>query len=214
MIVVFSMMRRREDVPVVEFRRHWLDPHGPLVCKFARLRRYSQNHVIDSPATSAFALALRIDGFPELAYDNDADQEVATGSPEMAACDRDSPLFIGAVVRVVTEENPIIPRPAPTPGPAKLIVVFRQGEGAVQAMRRRFDQTVRGAAGVTGFVENKALRQRGPRSTIDVLDVPVNSIMEIWFANQALMESAAARLDAAAEGQAAIYAVEEHHFIP
>jgi len=156
---------------------------------------------------------LRIDGFPELAYDNDADQEAATGSPEMAACDRDSPLFIGAVVRVVTEENPIIPRPALTPGLAKLMVVVPRGGNAFQAMRQRFDQAVRSAAGVTGFVENKALRQRGPRSTIDVLDVPVDTITEIWFDDHALMESTAARLDAAAEGQAAIYAVEEHHFI-
>jgi uncharacterized protein (TIGR02118 family) len=213
MIVVFSMMRRREDVSLPEFRRHWLDPHGPLVCKFPRLRRYSQNHVIESPATSPLARALRIDGFPELAYDNDADQEAATGSPEMAACDRDSPLFIGAVVRVVTEENPIIPRPALTPGLAKLMVVVPRGGNAFQAMRQRFDQAVRSAAGVTGFVENKALRQRGPRSTIDVLDVPVDTITEIWFDDHALMESTAARLDAAAEGQAAIYAVEEHHFI-
>jgi uncharacterized protein (TIGR02118 family) len=213
MIVVFSMMRRRQDVSLAEFRRHWLDPHGPLVCKFPRLRRYSQNHVIESPATSPLARELRIDGFPELAYDNDADQEVATGGPEMAACDRDSPLFIGAVVRVVTEENPIIPRPAPTPGLAKLMVVFRRTEDASQAVRRRFDQAVRSAAGVTGFIENKALRQRGPRSTIAVLDVPVDTIMEIWFDSHALMESAAARLDAVAEGQGAIYAVEEHHFI-
>jgi hypothetical protein len=64
------------------------------------------------------------------------------------------------------------------------------------------------------LVENKAIRQRGPRSTIDVLEVPVDTIMEIWFDNQALMESTAARLDTAAEGQVAIYAVEEHHFIP
>src|SRR5487761_2784935 len=99
MIVVFSLMRRREAIDVAAFNQHWLDPHGTLVCRFPRLRRYSQNRIVASPATSPAAQRLDLDGIAELAYDTDADQEAATQSPAMAACDRDSPAFIGAVVR-------------------------------------------------------------------------------------------------------------------
>ena len=172
MIVVFSLMRRRDDVPLAEFRRHWLDPHGPLVCRFARLRRYSQNHVI-APEVSA----MPVDGFAELAYDNDADQEAATGSAAMAACDRDSPLFIGSVLRVVTEDRVIIPIPGPHA--AKRIMVFTGDD--VGAALARLRARVAGTEGVVGFVENIALRQRGPRSEVKVLNVTVGAVVELWF---------------------------------
>jgi uncharacterized protein (TIGR02118 family) len=214
MIVSFSLMRRREDVSAEEFQRHWLDPHGPLVCKFPRLRRYSQNHVIGSRATiSPLGRNLRIDGFAELAYDSDADQEAATGSPEMAACDKDSPLFIGAVLRVVTEARPVMPRPVQAAGMAKQITVFTGGAAASQSLLSRFADAAGRAAGIAGYVENLALRQRGPRSVVPVLDVAIDAIVELWFESEAMMERAAADLDAAAGGQAASYAVAEHRFI-
>ena len=34
MIAAISLMRRRDDVTLAAFRRHWLDVHGPLVCRF------------------------------------------------------------------------------------------------------------------------------------------------------------------------------------
>ena len=46
---------------------------------------------------------MRIDGFPILWFDNDADRQRAHRSPEMAECNVDSRLFIGAVSRVMCE---------------------------------------------------------------------------------------------------------------
>ena len=53
MIAAISLMRRRDDVTLVAFRRHWLDVHGRLVCRFPALRHYVQDHVITSPACNA-----------------------------------------------------------------------------------------------------------------------------------------------------------------
>jgi hypothetical protein len=66
MIAAISLMRRQEQVLLAQFRRHWLDVHGPLVCRFAGLRRYVQCHVLDSPLTGQASRAVRIDGFPIL----------------------------------------------------------------------------------------------------------------------------------------------------
>ena len=52
---------------------------------------------------NARAHDMRIDGFPILWFDNAADRERAHISPEMAACNVDSRLFIGAVSRVICE---------------------------------------------------------------------------------------------------------------
>ena len=46
---------------------------------------------------------MRIDGFPILWFDNDADGHRAHLSPEMAACNVDSRAFIGSVSRVICE---------------------------------------------------------------------------------------------------------------
>jgi hypothetical protein len=40
MIAAISLMRKRDDITLAAFRRHWLDVHGPLVCRFAGLRSY------------------------------------------------------------------------------------------------------------------------------------------------------------------------------
>ena len=214
MIVVFSLMRRRADITVETFRQHWLDPHGPLVCTFPGLRRYSQNHVTELRSiAAAVPPSLHVDGFAELAYDNDADQEVATGSPEMAACDKDSPLFIGSVLRVVTQDRPIRPQPAQSAGTTKQITVFTGQPNETDAALSRFRDAVTGTTGVTGHIENTALRQRGPRSEVPVLDVPVAAIVEVWFADQAAMRQAAAHLDKEAGEHAATFAVAEHRFI-
>src|SRR5450631_3973276 len=103
MIAAISVMRRKDSIDLSGFRRHWLDVHGPLVCAFPGLRRYVQCHVIDSLAANEAGLDLRIDGFPILYFDNDADRSRAHGSPEMAACNIDSRLFIGAVSRIIAD---------------------------------------------------------------------------------------------------------------
>jgi uncharacterized protein (TIGR02118 family) len=107
-IAAISLMRRLDGVSLARFRRHWLDVHGPLVQSFAGLRRYVQCHVIDNPATNAAARAMRIDGFPILWFDNDADRRLAHGSAAMAACNVDSRQFIGAVSRAITTPVEIV----------------------------------------------------------------------------------------------------------
>ena len=75
---------------------------------FPALRRYVQDHVIASPAMNARARDMRIDGFPILWFDNDADRQRAHVSPEMAACNVDSRSFIGAVSRVICEPRVVV----------------------------------------------------------------------------------------------------------
>ncbi len=55
--------------------------------------------------TSARAHEMRIDGFPILWFDNDADRQRAHVSPEMATCNVDSRSFIGAVSRVICDHR-------------------------------------------------------------------------------------------------------------
>lgn len=177
MIAVFSLMRRRSGIDIEAFNRHWLDPHGVLVCRFPKLRRYSQNRV--TAAFSPAAEALGLDGIAELAYDSNEDQETATNSAEMAACDVDSPQFIGAVVRVVTEATIVTPPPSGS-GLPKLVLVFPPGASPPSLE----------PAGLVGRIENTTRLQRGPKSAMPVVDFPVGHIRELWFESQDALAAA------------------------
>ena len=191
MIAAISLMRRRDDTGLTRFRRHWLDVHGPLVCAFPGLRRYVQCHVIDSLAANEAGLAMRIDGFPILYFDNDADRSRAHVSPEMAACNVDSRQFIGAVSRVVTD---VAGEPRSDHGRFSLIEIWPDG---VTPSPRPVQYSVReqGAA---------------PNSTIPHLSVTVGTITQTWYDSLVDLECAA---DALGDTQSARFAVEEHWLV-
>lgn len=207
MIAAISLMRRRDDVPLGRFRRHWLDVHGPLVCAFPGLRDYVQLHVLDSPATNQAAQAMRIDGFPILAFDNDQDRARAHGSPEMAACNINSRLFIGAVARVMVEPADLVPVAAT--GPIRLMVLFPADTDA--ATIEGHIETLRGLLRLRGL-RRYAVREQGraPASVIPHLDVPVAAVAQLWFDSLVDLEGAVEGMNA---GPIAYFAAEEHRLV-
>ena len=210
MIVAISLMRRRDDVTLAAFRRHWLDVHGPLVCRFAGLRHYVQNHVIASTAMNALAHDMRIDGFPMLSFDNDADRLRAHQSREMAACNIDSRLFIGAVSRVMCEPRVIVQ--GVEASRMKLIAVL-PGTGADNGALQRYAEHVRQLPRLHGLVAYRVLQQgEAPNSTVPYLPVSVAGIAELAFASLVDLECAmAAHADIAAP--VAHFVVEEHRLV-
>jgi uncharacterized protein (TIGR02118 family) len=205
MIAAISLMRRRDDVTLAAFRRHWLDVHGPLVCRFAGLRSYMQEHVVQSDAMNARARDMRIDGFPVLMFDNDGDRLRAHRSPEMAACNVDSRSFIGAVSRVICEPRIVVPQ-AQDAGRIKLIALL-PGEAADDATLERYAVHARELPGLRGLLLYRVLQQgAAPNSTVSHLPVSTAGIAELSFASLVHLECAMAGTDAAA----ARFVVEEH----
>lgn len=205
MIAAISLMRRRDDVTLAAFRRHWLDVHGPLVCGFPGLRSYVQHHVIRSDAVNAQAHDMRIDGFPVLLFDNDSDRQRAHNSQAMAACNVDSRLFIGAVSRVICEPRIVVAQ-AEDAGWTKLIAVL-PGGGVDDAALERCAAHVRELPGLRGLVVYRVLQQGpAPNSTIPHLPVSTAGIVELSFASLVDLECAMSGSDATA----AHFVVEEH----
>jgi hypothetical protein len=205
MIAAISLMRRRDDVTLAVFRRHWLDVHGPLVCRFPRLRHYVQQHVIVSPAMNSQAAALRIDGFPILRFTDDCDRRHAHASAEMAACNVDSRAFIGAVSRVICEPHVAVSR-AGDVARIKLIALLA-GETADDAALARYAAWARGLPRLVGLVLYRVLQQGpAPASTIAHLPVSTAGLVEVTFASLVDLECAVTDV----EIDAAHFVVEEH----
>jgi uncharacterized protein (TIGR02118 family) len=208
MIAAISLMRKRDDVTLAAFRRHWLDVHGPLVCAFPALRRYVQDHVIRSDAMNGVARDMRIDGFPILWFDSDADRLRAHQSPEMAACNVDSRLFIGAVSRVICEPRIVLPQAADA-GRIRLITLL-PGEAADDAALERYAARAGALPRLRGLTLYRVLQQGpAPNSTIPHLPVSTAGIAELTFGS--LVDLECAMLDTG--GDAAHFVVEEHRLV-
>jgi EthD domain len=208
MITAISLMRRRDDVPLSAFRRHWLDVHGPLVCMFPALRHYVQCHVLASPATNATARSMRIDGFPVLTFANDEDRARAHGSAAMAACNEDSKLFIGAVARIMAEPDDVVTVNEHA-GRATLIVLYAEGAD-LRSVARHVDQ-LRAMPRLRGLRHYTVLQQgKAPNSVIPHLQLNAAAMAQIWFDSLVDLECAAVEVDAPG---IASFACEEHRVV-
>jgi uncharacterized protein (TIGR02118 family) len=215
LIVANSLMRRRDDLDLETFQKHWLDPHGPMTAKLPRCRRYVQNHVLDVPGTNALARALRIDGIPQLAFDTPEDRLAAHNSPELKACDQDSQLFVGAVSRVMTNVDGAVDFEGPR-GAIKQMLLFlapgSDGASAVDA-RLRPETVADRLQGVRRLVRHEVIQQtRAPGSKVPNLDIPVDGISEAWLESMDAVERNAPLLNRQGSGVAS-FVVKVYSFI-
>ncbi|MGH7042578.1 MAG: EthD family reductase [Acetobacteraceae bacterium] len=204
MISAISLMRRRADIRLDAFRRHWIGVHGPLVCGFPGLRGYVQWHVIHAAPTNAPARRFGIDGFPILWFDDDAARVRAHASPEMAACNVDSRGFIGAVSRVIAEPRVLV---APAAGARFGLIMLFPGAVPDDARLHRYAETALRLPGLAGLVLHQ-VREQGPapNSTVPHLPVGVAGLAEVRFATRAAV--------AAEEIGAACFLAEAHDLAP
>lgn len=207
MIISTSLIRRRDDISSATFKGHWLDPHGPLTAKLPGACRYDQNHVLaDVQGTNAAARQLCVDGFPMLAFGSPESRRTAHGSPEMAACNKDSLLFIGAVARVISDDGGA-----------------REPAGAETAIKQLFlipsdtrpdalPGVIAGLDGVLGSISHTILEQgAAPNSAVPFIGFEVGALAELWIRDDASVVANAARLEREAP-EIATFAVQVHRF--
>ena len=164
MIAAISMMRRRPDVTLDHFRRHWLDPHGVMTAELPGVRHYVQSHCIDSPATNALARSLAIDGFPELWFDDYAARHVAYTSKRIAECNVDSEHFVGAVRRLVTEPDVWVGTPRSPKGSAKVFLLATGADD--EGWSGRAATRIAALPGLVGYIAHRIL-ELSPRPSKD-----------------------------------------------
>ena len=198
MIVSTSLIRRRDDLTNEQFRRHWLDPHGPLTAKLPGTRYYDQNHVLpDASGTNATARALRIDGFPILAFDNAERRREAHTSPQMAACNLDSRDFIGAVSRVIGDDHDAR-RPVQSDGLIKQLLLLPRGESTPY-----LSSLISVLDGMETSIVHTILEQgAAPNSTVPFIGVDVEAFAEVWTRTRQDIERNATKIADIAAGLA------------
>jgi uncharacterized protein (TIGR02118 family) len=68
-----GLLKKKADWSTEEFRRYWRDHHGALAAQVPGLRRYEQNHVIDTAqrGISYKRGPEQLDGFSMLRFDSE-----------------------------------------------------------------------------------------------------------------------------------------------
>jgi uncharacterized protein (TIGR02118 family) len=89
MLKFIYCVRRHPSKSPEEFRKYWLENHGPLVRSFAKTlkaKRYVQSHTLDTPLNAAAqqprGTKPAYDGITELWWDSAEDLIAALSSPE------------------------------------------------------------------------------------------------------------------------------------
>ena len=102
MLKVFSLIKRREDLSLEEFRRWILEQHAPMGRQLPGLRQYHVSVIeTDDPALPYHAVT-------ELYFDDEAAFEAAFASDAGTAAGADVAAHAADRVRLLTSEERII----------------------------------------------------------------------------------------------------------
>jgi|SRR5215470_14972396 len=103
-----GFVRRKPGMPVLDFRRHWREIHGPLGAAVPHMRRYIQSHTRLSAYDRGRQPAW--DGIAISWFDDSAALRAATATPEWARVKADDPNFIapGPIAFIITIEHVIV----------------------------------------------------------------------------------------------------------
>jgi uncharacterized protein (TIGR02118 family) len=205
-----SLQRRRSDLGIEEYRQHWLHPHGPMTSRLPGLRFYVQNHVLFDAGTNALAEQLGIDGFAELAYDSVAARAAAYDSPVAQETNRDTPLFLGGVSRLVTESDGWQPEDDQL---VKAILVAPRLAAPNATVVPTLETVRRLCAPARRLAEHRILEQAVPtKGTVPFIGLEIDLLVEAWFESEADLEACACDT-ALADHNLALFHIRAYRFV-
>jgi uncharacterized protein (TIGR02118 family) len=211
MIAAISLIRRRPDISLEQFREHWLHPHGTMTAELPATRRYVQHHPVEGAGTNELARQLGIDGVPELWFDDVEARTIAYTSPRIADCNVDSESFIGAVSRIVSEPRALIE--APEDDALARILLLATGTPDPD-WSERVQAGLSRTTGLVGYVSHRLIEQSpAPNSKIPELVLPIAGVAEAVFADEAALLAGFPVLVDDDARRTAIFRVKDYRFV-
>ncbi len=198
MIVRMGLLTRKPGTSTAEFRSHWRDIHGPLAARLPGLKRYHQNHVVDSRqlAIDHARGAWSIDGISELWFESPEDMHRAVSSDPYRKVAEDHVLFVGDTAIVTAEQNVVVPvdRSAGPLVKRMSILTRKPGLTAEQFKEEWWGfhaEAVSRFPNLMGYTQNLVVeRGVGLGQSASYEALPIDGIVEMWFRSVADIETA------------------------
>jgi uncharacterized protein (TIGR02118 family) len=150
MVKQVTFLKRNPEISVEAFQHHWRTRHAALVVRLAGLRRYVQNHALDSAYREREP---EFDGVAEAWFDDTDAMRALESSAEYAAVRGDEAAFVdvAAMKAVLTDEFAIVGGQGSS-GAVKMIACLRKRPELAPEQFRKYWREVHGplAAAIPG----------------------------------------------------------------
>jgi uncharacterized protein (TIGR02118 family) len=197
MIVRMGLLKRRSGMSPAAFRNHWREVHGPIAARLPGLRRYHQNHIVDTEQRGIDYPRgpLTIDGISELWFDDQEAMERAIKSEAMDALAADEANLLDNIHVITAEQHLVIPTPSAVPLLKRMSTLKRRQDVSPETFRHEWFEVhsllVKRLPQVKGYTQNLVLDRRHGRSgPASREELPIDGIVELWFEDVSNLESA------------------------
>jgi uncharacterized protein (TIGR02118 family) len=198
MIVRMGLLIRRPGLSIEEFRNHWRTVHGPLAACLPGLRRYHQNHVVDSRqlAIDHARGTWAIDGISELWFDSIDDMHRAISSDAYRDVAQDHVRFVGDTGLITAEQNVVVPvNTAVGPLVKRMSILTRKRGLTPEQFKSEWwgfhADAVKKFPNLMGYTQNFVTdRSVGLGQPASDEALPIDGMVEMWFRSVADIEAA------------------------
>jgi uncharacterized protein (TIGR02118 family) len=197
MQVRMGLLNKSPDWSLERFRDHWRNHHAGLARQLSGLRHYHQNHIVDSTqrGISFQRGPEQLDGISQLGFDSETSMKEAFSTDHGSKLIEDEQYFIGRL-RIVTVTPHVVVEP-PTSGPVlkRMSLLRRRGDVSPEMFAREWQDVhgplVRSLPGILGYRQNLVTGRQVPKGTmVGYDDLPIDGIVELWFADTAAIDAA------------------------
>ena len=197
MLVRTGLIRKKPSWADADFRRHWLEHHGTLAARLPGLRRYEQNHVIDSRqrGISHTRGPEQLDGYSMLWFDSDEAMRQAIATEAGQALVADENHFIGDLRIVTLDQVEVIPPATDRPLIKRMSLLRRRPEVSPERFEHEWRiehaRLVGRVASVRGYRQNLVTGREAPKGQVVGYEgLPIDGIVELWFDDADSLEAA------------------------
>jgi uncharacterized protein (TIGR02118 family) len=197
MIVRMGLLKRRSGMSPAAFRNHWREVHGPIAARLPGLRRYHQNHIVDTEQRGIDYPRgpLTIDGISELWFDDKEAMERAIKSEAMDALAADEANLLDNIHVITAEQHLVIPTPSAVPLLKRMSTLKRRQDVSPETFRHEWFEVhsllVKRLPQVKGYTQNLVLdRSHGRSGAASREELPIDGMVELWFEDVSSLESA------------------------
>lgn len=188
MIVRSGLLQKHPSWSPEAFRSHWREHHADLAARLPGLRRYEQNHVVDS-AQRGFSYPRgpeQLDGFSMLWFDDEQAMKAALASEAGKALVADEHHFIGHLRIVTIDQVEVIAPATDRPLLKRMSLLRRLPDVTPETFRYEWRdehaRLVKRIAGVRGYRQNLITAREVPKGVLVGYEaLPIDGIVELWF---------------------------------
>src|SRR5262245_43921337 len=188
MIVRSGLIRKQPDWGIEEFRRYWRENHSTLARKLPGLRRYQQNHVVDSVQRGITYPrgGEQLDGISMLWFDSEQAMREAIATDAGRALVADENHFMSDLRIVALDQVEVIAPATDRPLVKRMSLLKRlpgvSPERFEHEWRAEHARLVKRVEGVRGYRQNLIVVREAPKGTpVDYDGLPIDGIVELWF---------------------------------